>query len=90
MFDHINERLSDSSFVQQAIEMHAKVDEATTGAANTVSSKSDAGMSDADVQCYEKRYSDLEGKSGREHFLEIGSEEGRLATCAMNLTSTMA
>jgi len=39
---------------------------------NTIPSKSDAGMSDADVKCYEKRFSDLDGKGGREHFLEIG------------------
>lgn len=50
---------------------------ATTAAPNstdTVSSKSDAGMSDADVKCYEKRFSDLDGQGGREHFMEIGSE----------------
>jgi hypothetical protein len=46
--------------------MHAKLNEkvatetATTGA-NDVSSKSEGGMSDADVKCYEGRYSDLDG-----------------------------
>jgi hypothetical protein len=25
-------------------------------------------------QCYEARYSDLDGKGGREHYLEIGSD----------------
>lgn len=46
-------------------------------AANTVSSMSDAGMSDADVKCYESRYTDLNGRTGREHFLEYGQDEGR-------------
>ena len=64
----------------------AKTDAASTA---TVSSKSDAGMSDADVKCYENRFTDLSGKAGREHFLEIGTDEGRLPTCAVNLTSTM-
>jgi hypothetical protein len=31
-------------------------------------------MSDADVKCYEARYSDLDGKGGREHYLEVGSD----------------
>jgi hypothetical protein len=38
---------------------------------------SDAGMSDADVKCYESRYTDLNGRTGREHFLEYGQDEGR-------------
>lgn len=47
-------------------------------------------MSDADVKCYESRYSDLDGKGGREHYLEIGSDEGRQRNCALNLTDFMA
>jgi len=47
-------------------------------------------MSDADVKCYEARYGDLAGTGAREHFLEYGSEEGRLKTCAANLTSYQA
>lgn len=39
---------------------------------NKISSHSDAGMSDADVKCYESRFSDLDGRGGREHYLEIG------------------
>ena len=57
--------------------MHGNEETAAKGTAtgtNTVSSKSDAGMSDEDVKCYEKRYSDLDGQGGREHFLEVGSE----------------
>lgn len=29
-------------------------------------------MSDADVKCYETKFSDLDGKNGREHYLEYG------------------
>jgi len=29
-------------------------------------------MSDADVKCYESKFDDLDGKTGREHFLEYG------------------
>jgi hypothetical protein len=29
-------------------------------------------MSDADVKCYENKFSDLDGKNGREHYLEYG------------------
>jgi len=47
-------------------------------------------MSDADVKCYEAKFSDLEGKNGREHFLEYGQDEGRWAHCAQNLTSYMS
>lgn len=62
----------------------------TTVKGNDISSKSEGGMSDADVKCYEGRYNDLDGKTGREHFLEVGSEEGRLPTCATSLTRTQA
>lgn len=47
-------------------------------------------MSDADQKCYEARYPDLEGKSGREHYLEYGQDEGRWSHCAANLTDGMA
>lgn len=47
-------------------------------------------MSDADVKCYEARFSDLDGTGAREHYLEYGSEEGRLKTCAANLTTYMS
>lgn len=43
-------------------------------------------MSDADVKCYEKRYNDLNGKGAREHYMMTGKEQGRLATCAEDLT----
>ena len=55
-----------------------------------ISSTSEAGMSDADVECYKSRYSDLDGKSAREHYTEIGEEQGRLNTCAIRLTEIMA
>lgn len=44
-------------------------------------------MSDADVKCYETRNSDLDGKNGREHYLEYGQDEGRWPHCAKNLTN---
>jgi hypothetical protein len=47
-------------------------------------------MSDADVKCYESRFSDLDGKGGREHYLEIGQDEERWPNCAGNLTTTQA
>ena len=43
-------------------------------AKNAISSTSEAGMSDADVKCYESRYSDLNGKPARKHYTEIGEE----------------
>jgi hypothetical protein len=45
-------------------------------------------MSDADVKCYESRFNDLDGKGGREHYLEIGADEERWPNCAGNLTTT--
>jgi len=47
-------------------------------------------MSDADVKCYEKKFSDLEGKNGREHFLEYGQDLSRWNHCGANLTSFMS
>jgi hypothetical protein len=44
-------------------------------------------MSDADVKCYESKFSDLDGKNGREHFLEYGQDLGRWNHCAQNLTN---
>jgi len=57
---------------------------------NTVSFTSEGGMSDADVKCYESLFTDLNGKTAREHYLEYGQDEGRWNHCGMNLTSTMA
>lgn len=44
-------------------------------------------MSDADVKCYESKYSDLNGKGAREHFLEFGQDENRWNHCGANLTT---
>ena len=41
-----------------------------------ISSTSENGMSDADVKCYTKRYSDVKGDA-REHYANIGEKEGR-------------
>lgn len=43
-------------------------------------------MSDADVQCYADRYSDLGGEDARAHFMSKGRDEGRQANCAPSLT----
>lgn len=42
-------------------------------------------MSEADVKCYEKRYSDVKGDA-RAHFMDIGLDTGRIGTCADELT----
>jgi hypothetical protein len=44
-------------------------------------------MTEADEKCYEARYGDLHGAPGRRHFQDVGSAEGRLPTCATNMTS---
>jgi len=50
------------------------------------SSNSKAGLSDADVKCYEGRYSDVTGDA-RAHFMNIGQDTGRLGTCAEDLSA---
>jgi len=43
-------------------------------------------MSDSDAACYSSRYSDLAGKNAKDHFRLHGDQEGRLETCARDLT----
>lgn len=43
-------------------------------------------MTDSDQICYSSRYTDLGGKSGKEHFKLFGIEQGRLPTCARTLS----
>jgi hypothetical protein len=43
-------------------------------------------MNDADAACYTSRYSDLKDKPARDHFRLIGDKEGRLETCARELS----
>jgi hypothetical protein len=43
---------------------------------NMISSKSEGGMSDADVKCYQDRYADVKGDP-REHYANVGEKEGR-------------
>lgn len=45
-----------------------------------------ATMKDADAACYSSRYSDLKDKPAKEHFKLVGDEQGRLDTCARDLT----
>lgn len=80
MFETISKKLTDHNFIQSAIELSTEVETKTNTsgggktkpAGNSVSSHSEAGMSDADVKCYEAKFSDLDGKTGREHYLEYG------------------
>lgn len=51
-----------------------------------VSTKSPIGMNDDDEKCYTKRYSDVGVQDPREHFTMVGRDQGRLSTCANNLT----
>ena len=43
-------------------------------------------MNKEDAACYKERYTDLKDKSPWDHFYEIGKKEGRLSTCASELT----
>lgn len=50
-----------------------------------LSSGSKAGLNDADVKCYEGRYTDVKGDA-RAHFMDVGQDTGRLGTCANELS----
>lgn len=44
-------------------------------------------MTKADEACYSKRYGDVpKTMTGRTHYQEVGSDQGRLPSCARNLT----
>lgn len=45
-----------------------------------------ATMTDADAACYAGRYSDLKDKPSKEHFRLVGDAQGRLETCARQLS----
>jgi hypothetical protein len=45
-----------------------------------------AGMTDSDVACYSGRYSDLGVTPAKDHFKKIGDAQGRLETCARELS----
>jgi len=62
----------------------AKRDERASDA--TSSTKALMGMTEADMECYTKRYSDVGSMDAREHYEKIGHDQGRLATCAPDLT----
>ena len=44
-------------------------------------------LSDNDARCYAARFSDLKGNSGLTHFATVGVPQGRLGTCAKDLTN---
>lgn len=43
-------------------------------------------LSDNDQRCYSARYSDLKGAAPLTHYATVGVAQGRLGTCAKNLT----
>ena len=43
-------------------------------------------MTDADAECYKKRYTDLKGMTPRKHYMLIGKAQGRLPTCGKWVT----
>jgi len=45
-----------------------------------------AVMTESDQACYSSRYSDLKGKNAKEHFRVTGDLQGRLDTCARDLS----
>jgi hypothetical protein len=44
-------------------------------------------LSDNDARCYAARFSDLKGNSGLSHYATVGVPQGRLGTCAKELTN---
>ena len=48
--------------------------------------KERAGMTDEEAACYAKRYSDLGKMNAREHYVKVGIDQGRIKTCARELT----
>lgn len=95
MFDTINEKLNDETFLQQAMNTRVADGGASNSAASTAgdgdsisnkSSKAPDGMTEKDEKCYESRFGDLKGMHGRQHYQELGSDQGRLRWCATNLT----
>jgi len=95
MFDTINEKLNDETFLQQAMNIKMNAGNSAAGAdagaagAEAIpdkSSKAPDGMTEKDEKCYEHRFSDLGGSKGRTHFQDAGSDQGRLRWCAQNLT----
>jgi hypothetical protein len=44
-------------------------------------------LSDNDSRCYAARFSDLKGNSGLTHYATVGVPQGRLGTCAKELTN---
>lgn len=59
---------------------------------NTDEDKKDEGsakplLSDNDARCYAARFSDLKGNSGLTHYATVGVPQGRLGTCAKELTN---
>jgi hypothetical protein len=44
-------------------------------------------LSDNDARCYAARFSDLKGNSGLTHYATVGVPQGRLGTCAKQLTN---
>jgi len=51
-----------------------------------LSTKALSGMTEADMACYKARYADVGDMDARQHQEQVGHAQGRLATCAPDLT----
>ena len=49
-----------------------------------------ANMTQEEQDCYSQRYSDVGSCDPREHYVIIGKDQGRLKTCAKELTNIEA
>lgn len=56
------------------------------GANAKFSTKALSGMTEEDMACYKARYSDVGDGDARAHFESVGHAQGRLATCAPDLS----
>lgn len=85
MFKKINEKLSDHKFVQATIENHVR-SRHSSQMKEVMNYKKQSKMSAKDGKCYKDRYSDIGDMTPFKHFVTVGQEQGRLSTCARNLT----
>ena len=85
MFKKINEKLSDHRFVQATIQNNA-ISMNKNQIKETINYKKQSKMTAKDGKCYKERYSDIGDMTPFKHFVTVGRDQGRLSTCARNLT----
>mmetsp|Transcript_37177 Transcript_37177/g.57063 ORF Transcript_37177/g.57063 Transcript_37177/m.57063 type:complete len:268 (+) Transcript_37177:46-849(+) len=96
MFDVINEKLVDQDFFKKATHGHEPQNKTAIAhhhhmsAVQKNSTESPLGMNDEDAKCYAERYKDLNGTDPHDHYLTLGIDQGRLPTCAKNLSDIEA